>query len=166
MNNMQDIDRQKLFSQYPQLSIPISKGVSQSKLYKDIVLRGVPHNNMLSGDFVVNGVLGEYFDTPTGTVNIYVISKRTDFVHSLQALAHRCEPVEIPDSVGASTIRGLINWEKINRHKAEYLAAGGEAWSVEFRRFTADKSNYLDTIILLSSGYYSNISADFAGLSE
>ena len=35
---------------------------------------------------------------------------------------------------------------------------------MEFRRFTAEKANYLDSLILLSSGDYSNVSAETAAL--
>ena len=39
-------------------------------------------------------------------------------------------------------------------------------WNEEFERFTAEKSNYRDTIILLSAGVYSNIPAETVGLNE
>ena len=92
------------------------------------------------------------------------LENREDFEHAFRALAHRCEPVEIPASVGATTIRGLINWEKIHNHEKEYLQSGENDWDLEFRRFTAEKANYLDSLILLSSGDYSNVSAETAGL--
>ncbi len=56
--------------------------------------------------------------------------------------------------------------EKISRRKTEYLLSGGEDWPAEFRRFTADKSNYFDTLILLSGGEHSAVPAGEPGLSE
>ena len=39
-------------------------------------------------------------------------------------------------------------------------------WNAEFKAFTSDKKNYLDALIVLSYGPYSNISADRMGLSS
>ena len=39
-------------------------------------------------------------------------------------------------------------------------------WNAEFRRFTADKSNYQDTLIVLSAGPYSNVAAADAKMPE
>ncbi len=64
------------------------------------------------------------------------------------------------------TISGIINWEKINDHKARYIASGGTDWKEEFKRFTADRGNYRDTIILLSSGLYSAVPAKWVHMDE
>ncbi len=56
-------------------------------------------------------------------------------------------------------------WERIRRHKREYIASGGEDWKTEFRRFTQKRENYTDSLILLSSGFYSGISPEKAGMS-
>lgn len=105
-------------------------------------------------------------DTPAGTVDVLYLANREDFEHALRALAYQCEPVEIPSSVGANTVRGLINWEKIRNHKLQYIFSGGKDWQSEFKRFTADKKNYLDTIIILSAGNYSALPACEVGLTE
>lgn len=154
----------RLSKQYPQILLPIKVNEKDTPEYKNAVLRGIVMPEK-------DGFLGSDEDsltteeTPVGCVDILYLANRTDFVHALQALAYRCEPMEIPASVGASTIRGLINWEKIHNHKAQYFAAGGTNWNDEFRRFTADKTNYLDTIILLSKGEYSAVPACEIGLS-
>ena len=156
---------QQLAKRYPQLLLPIQAGIKDTPEYKNAVLRGrlVPGELLFVGSDM-DSLTTE--DTPAGRVEILYLSEREDFEHALRALAYRCEPVEILPSVGASTIRGLINWEKIHAHETAYRAAGGTDWNVELKRFTADKTNYLDTIILLSSGGYSNVSADKVGLSE
>lgn len=159
------LDYYLLASKYPQLLLPIEKNEKDTPEYKDAVLRGRPVSYEPCFIGSPEDRL-ETADTPVGQVEILYLANREDFVHALQALAYRCEPVEIPASVGASTIRGLINWQKIRNHQAMYLASGGENWSEEFNIFTSEKKNYQDTIILLSSGFYSAVPASIVGLSE
>lgn len=148
---------------YPQLRLAVRKDMSKSEIYRDVVLCGEPCMDRPDFSFSDEDTLS-IVNTPAGEAEILYLNHREDFVHAYRALAYRCEPVEIPDSVGAIAIRGLINWEKINRHHEEYLASGGEDWNGEFREFTSEKSNYLGEIILLSSGYYSNVSPEKVGL--
>lgn len=153
-----------LTRRYHQLLLPIAPGISSSELYKSAVLRGdIPD----SPPEFSGSALDSYqeLQTAVGTVGIWQLENREDFIHAVRALAHRCEPVPIPDAVGAQYISGLINWEKINTHRARYLAQGGQNWNLEFRRFIADKSNYTDSLILLSSGFYSNVAPEEVPLS-
>lgn len=154
-----------LLERYPQLVLPIEPNEMNTPEYKKAVLRGEPvcreANFICSPEDKLEKV-----ETPVGKVDILYLAHREDFEHALRALAYRCEPVDIPASVGANTIRGLINWQKIRSHKQAYILSGGTDWDKEFRRFTANKKNYLDTIILLSSGYYSAIPACEVNLSE
>ncbi len=155
----------RLAARYPQLALPIQAGLRDTALYKNAVLRGQPVE--AEPDFFTSPEDSfTVAETPVGPAEVLYLADRRDFEHALRALAYRCEPAEILPSVGASTIRGLINWEKINRRKTEYLLSGGADWPTEFRRFTADKSNYTDTLILLSGGEYSAVPAGELGLSE
>ncbi len=149
---------------YPQLQLPVRTGMKDSPLYRDVVLSGAPLPEEERLPFEAEAELSSV-TTPAGNAQILWLARREDFERVLCALAYRCEPAEIPASVGASTVRGLINWGKINAHKAAYLAAGGDDWAAEFRRFTADRKNYRDTLIVLSNGDYSAVSADVLGLS-
>lgn len=149
---------------YPQLQLPIRAGMKDSTLYQDVVLSGAPIPGEERRPFAAEGELS-VVTTPAGPAQILRLTRREDFERALRALAYRCEPEAIPASVGASTVRGLINWRKINEHKAAYLACGGEDWQKEFRRFTADRKNYRDTLILLSTGEYSAVKAEEIGLS-
>lgn len=153
----------KLSNRYPQLLLPIGKGVRDTEAYKDAVLRGKPLSGVPDFSFSPKDRLG-LEQTPAGEAEVLYLAERGDFEHAMRALAYRCEDVEILPSVGATTIRGLINWEKIRKHQQEYLAQGGENWGIEFRRFTADKCNYQDTLILLSAGEYSAVPASELGL--
>lgn len=155
----------KLVSSYPQLAIPIEHGIKYTPDYKDTVLRG----KLVSREPEFAGSPEDslsVIETPVGNVEILFLGNRQDFEHALRALAFHCEPVDIPGSVGANTIRGLINWQRIRSHKQEYILSGGRDWNEEFKKFTSNKKNYLDTIILLSSGYYSAIPASEVNLSE
>lgn len=64
----------------------------------------------------------------------------------------RCEPKPIPATQGASILDGVINWTKIRAHRAAFLLSeslkGNPApdWGAEFRRFTADKRNYQNSL--------------------
>lgn len=153
----------KLSQRYPQLLLPIRAGERETEEYRDAVLGGsrlerepkfiCPEEIELSA-----------CETPAGRAETVYFGLREDFVHAYCALAYRCEPADIPDSVGAGYIGGLINWEKIHTHRDEYLAAGGTDWEEEFGRFTSDRKNYRDSLILLSGGDYSNLSAGSVGL--
>ena len=148
---------------YPQLLLPVEEGISQSEEFKDAVLRGKPVDREPDFSFAAGDCLTSC-DTPAGRAEILFLENRDDFVHAYRALGYRCEPADIPPSVGAATILGLFNWEKIHAHEAEWLAAGNTDWPAEFARFTSDKANFVDTLILLSAGPYSSVSAQQAGL--
>ena len=154
-----------LARRYPQLLLPVDTGMRSSELYRRAVLRGdftpgVPDFSLDERD-----TLSEC-ETPAGRVEVLFLAERKDFEHAYRALACRCEPTEIPASVGASFITGLINWEKIRTHREEYIASGGENWSEEFARFTSRDENYRDTLLLLSAGEYSAVPAEMTGLSR
>ena len=154
-----------LAARYPQLSLPIVENARQTPEYKDAVLCGEPVDREPAFHFSEDDRLS-LESTPAGSIEVLSLANREDFVHAYRALACRCEPAAVPDSVGAVTVSGLINWEKIRRHEEEYLSAGGSDWDEEFQKFTSVKSNYLDTMILLSSGNYSNVPAAKLGLNE
>lgn len=148
---------------YPQLKLPLGAEMKLSPLYRSVVLRGEAYDG--DGGFRTSEKDSlTVFSTPYGDVRILYLEHREDFEHALRALAYGCEPREILPSVGANIISGLANWEKIRAHQREYLLGGGTDWHGEFRRFTSDKANYRDTLILLSSGYYSGISPEQMGL--
>lgn len=155
----------QLSQRFPQLALPIAINEKDTPEYKDTVLRGKPV--FREPEFIGSPEDSlSVIETPVGNVEILFLGNRQDFEHALRALAFHCEPVDIPGSVGANTIRGLINWQKIRSHKQEYILSGGRDWNEEFKKFTSNKKNYLDTIILLSSGYYSAIPASEVNLSE
>jgi hypothetical protein len=154
-----------LARQYPQLCLPIMPNERETEEYRACVLMGEPVRRAPEFAFSEEDEFS-FVSTPVGEVPVLVLADREDFVHAYRALACRCEPEVIPDSVGAVTVQGLINWEKIRRHRDAYLAEGGSDWDEEFRRFTSVNANYRDSFILLSTGSYSDIPAAAVGLGE
>lgn len=153
---------------YPQLYL--APGDESIEKYKSVVRRGkAPETKSLS-HFITNerdSCLTE--STPAGKIRIVTLNMREDFETFLNIMANRCVKKEIPVTQGASIIDGIANWKKINAYKEEYYKAELESgrlpdWPSEFKRFTTDKSNYLDAIILLGVGAYSGIPAERFGL--
>lgn len=105
-------------------------------------------------------------ETSQGKVEILFFDKRQDFETAVKLLAYKGRENPIPITMGAITLNGLVNWEKIYRHKEDYLNSGGSSWPLEFMRFTANPDNYRDTVILLSNGPYSDVSFLEAGFEE
>jgi len=154
-----------LSRRYPQLLLPISNETRHGEQYKNAVLRGGELFGTPDFSFSPDDVL-EVIETPAGMAEVLTLANRKDFEHCIRAMAHRCEECEIPPTMGASTISGLINWEKIRRHKNEYIESGGKDWDEEFALFTSDSRNFRDTIIVLSRGFYSALSPESAGFEE
>ena len=152
----------ELAESFPQLALPISNETRLGEEYKAVVLRGERLKRKPEFSFSPFDRL-ETAATPAGDVKVLSLHEREDFEHCIRALAHRCEAVELPKTMGASTISGLINWEKIRNHQKEYLADGGDDWDGEFARFTSDRNNYRDTVIVLSRGFYSALPSEEAG---
>ncbi len=149
-----------LSSRYPQLLLPIESGISKTETYKNAVLRGIKVDTELAFSLSAQDALSLY-QTPFGDVDVLFLANRNDFEHAYMALAYRCEPTAILPSVGAGIISGLINWKKIHEHQSFWQESGHTDWPTEFRRFTSEKQNYCDTLILLSSGPYSAIPAEW-----
>ena len=144
-----------LTQRYPQLTLAVEAGMSQSDEYKAITQRGrmpvaLPYT---FSDCEATELYTEH--TEAGDVEILVLPDRGDFVRFVQVMAYRCEPREVPLSMGAVTINNINNWRRIEAHKNEYLLSGKTDWGEEFKRFIAVPQNYRDSIIALSNGAYS-----------
>lgn len=79
----------------------------------------------------------ETVNTIVCDVEILMMYVREDFDHIIKAIAYKGEPIDIPSSIGAMAIFGLNNWEKVR----------------------AGLENYKDSLIVLSSGNYSNVTS-------
>ncbi len=153
-----------LAERYPQLYL--RPGIDTEDAYRAATGRGTrPDDTSLSLFLGSDRDALTTEQTPVGPVDVLYLYRREDFENALRLLAYRCRPETIPATTGAMTLDGLANWQKINTHMAEYLAAGHTDGAEEWKRFTADKQNYRDVLIVLSDGPYSNISAERAGMS-
>ena len=156
----------KYLYNYPQLSLGIQEGMSQSEEYRNIVRKGIMPDK-LAFPFELSGEEDEYtIDTPAGEVSVLYLPDRAIFEYFIKVLAHRNEPVEIPLSMGASLISGINSWRKIYAHKEEYLQSGKDDWDEEFTRFISVKENYKDTVLIVSKGYYSALKPEYINMNS
>ena len=156
----------KYLYKYPQLSLGIKEGMSQSEEYRNIVRKGIMPDK-LAFPFELSGEEDEYtIDTPAGEVNVLYLPDRAIFEYFIKVLAYRNEPVEIPLSMGASLISGINSWRKIYAHKEEYLQSGKDDWDEEFARFISVKENYKDTVLIVSKGYYSALKPEYINMNS
>lgn len=126
-----------LARRYPQILLPCEKGIKDTEEYKSVCLRGEKCDRPITFTMDPQDKL-ETVKTPAGDVEVLSLYKREDFVHACRCLGNKCEPVDIPDSTGAMAIFGLNNWDKVR----------------------AGLDDYKDSFIILSSGFYSNVSND------
>lgn len=158
---------EELAEVYPQLYL--TPGEQGAEDYKRVVLRGEDAPSHDLSHFHGSGQDSLTIEeTPAGPVQTITLGDRRDFELFLQIMANKCNPVQIPKTQGASILDGVINWTKIRAHQEEFLQNGGFIldWGQEFKRFTSDKRNYTDALIVLSIGPYSAVPAAEAGLSE
>src|SRR5205807_851198 len=89
----------------------------------------------------------------------------------VRALAMRNEPGPVPDSMGATLITGLNNWDRVASFRRRWQqeqgsGASAAAWASEFRRLAERTELYQDRLILLGEGPYSATPAEALGLPE
>lgn len=157
-----------LRGKFPQLRFQISAGVSESEAYRAATRRGLPHD----GDAGLELERPEDFSfslhpTPAGRIPVLISRHRPDFVSLVRALAHRSEPVLIPDSQGACMVAGFNNWDRIHRLKLEFAGRSEEEWRTEFTMNIKPQTDlYQDRFIILSDGPYSGVPATDLGMPE
>jgi hypothetical protein len=156
-----------------QLRFPIQAGISGTEKYRAATRKGISPESALPGWAPVDpaGLRLFLHQTPAGAIPVLTARNRQDFVTLVRALSMRNEPEPVPESMGATMISGLNNWDRIARYRILWekdnpLAAAIGGWSAEFSRLIARKELYQDRLIILSEGGYSNVSADTLGLPE
>lgn len=153
-----------------QLRFPVAAGVSATEAYQAATRRGdLPPGG--TGIVLEEPAALRVFlhPTPAGRVGVVVTGCRADFVTLLRALARRNEPDPVPESMGACTLGGFVNWDRVHRLRARFeagvLDAGGaRTWDEAFAWVRARKELYQDRFILLSPGPYSGVAAAELGL--
>lgn len=171
----------ELASRHYQLYFAPQKGMSASKEYERVVLcggkpdcfSGIAEGKVSAETLPMPpGFCGSqndslfFIQTPVGAVECAYLENRADFERLIQVLVYHCENTPVPASMGACTVRNLVNWRKIEARKAEYFAAGGNpfAWQQEFDEFTKKKENYRENLIIISKGAYSAVPAKEIGM--
>lgn len=154
---------------YPQLFlVPGDEGAQE---YKNVVTKGqTPTHQTLEHFRTSENDVCSCEQTPAGAVRVVTLHERADFETFLRIMANRCTLCEIPRTQGASFLNGVISWGRIRAHQAAWLEAersrgmSSPDWGAEFQRFTADKGNYLDSLVVLSVGPYSGVDGAVFGL--
>lgn len=141
---------------YPQLYL--NPDIDSQEDYRSIVLRGTsPADDKKRLDHYRGSEFDSdvTVDTPAGVVRVVTIGDRHDFELVLRGfLAAKNGPSDpVPSSQGAAMIT-VFNWPRIHAHLAKFLPFERAA---ELKRFTSVKENYLDMLIVLSRGPYSDI---------
>lgn len=144
-----------LRDQFPQLRFPVAAGISASDAYRAATRRGM---EVMTAEFLVleHPEQLSFFLHPTaaGRIPVLVSGHRSDFITLVRALAHRNEPVMIPDSQGACMVAGFNNWNRIRQ------------MGDDFHALQSQKALYQDRFIILSDGPYSGVPAHDMGMSN
>lgn len=154
-----------LQERFVQLRCPVRPGISGDADYRAATRQGrferaaayTPGLGLAHPE----GMLLSIVPTMAGRVPVLVVGDRADFERVVQALTSRNEPAPVPLSMGACMVSGLINWDRVQRHRDAWQraspAAGEAAWSEEFTRLAAQKALYQDRLIILARGPYSGV---------
>ncbi len=110
--------------------------------------------------------------TPAGRVLLLTLADRRDFEMLLIILTNKSVIKKIPSSQGASILDGVVNWNRIHAHMAEFVKEAEKNGienpdtDTEFASFTLNLANYKEALIVLSVGPYSAFSASAVGIAE
>lgn len=154
------------------MRFPVREGMNEEPAYRLSTRSGeMPPVDMEPAEIVdPEGVELLIAESIAGAVPVIRARDRRDFVTLVQVLARRNEPQDIPDSMGACLVKGLTNWDRVARYREAWAAkaddASHTAWQKEFRRIVPQKELYKDTLLILSHGPYSSLSAADAGRDE
>ncbi len=152
-----------------QLGFPVREGISRSGAYLAATRRGAP---VPAGPGLEledpEAIELELYPSLGGSIPLLTATRRGDFVTLVRALSARNEPVPVPDSMGACIVSGLVNWDRVHRHRRAWEErhpdAGEEAWRHEFSALASRRELYQDRLILSSRGPYSGLAASRVGL--
>ncbi len=163
-----------LRDRFVQLRFPVEEGISQTKEYRLATKRG----RFEAAERYAEGVpfaepgnitMGVY-SSLAGRVPVILAGQRSDFEALVRVFSSRNEPEPVPASMGACIVTGFNNWDRVRSYRRNWehelgRAASEEEWHQEFREAVIpNKRLYQDRFIILSSGYYSDCSAESLGV--
>lgn len=158
-----------------QFQFPIKQGISQTPDYRQATRQGKLEEGMsLKTGLTFNQperLSLILYETLAGLIPVIIADDRNDFITLVQALTKGNEPYLVPESMGACLVGNYNNWERIRQYKAQWIdrnpnCCGETDWQLEFQHLILKKELYQDRFIILSTGNYSNVSAQQLGLTE
>ena len=162
-----------------QLQFPIKEGISEVKNYQAATKQGVTTEDMSEATGLAlrqpDQVQLFLHETLVGLIPVILVGDRQDFVRLIQAFTKKNEPSPVPDSMGACIVGGYNNWDRINEYRSRWSDQWTSQqsslpseldWQTEFKKIIPQKSLYQDRFIILSKGFYSNVSASVLRLEE
>ncbi len=166
---------QALSSKLVQLQFPILQGISQTEAYRFATRKGIPVNGMIEATGLILQQPEQLqlilHQSLAGAIPVLLTRNREDFVSLVQALTMRNEPLPVPASMGACMVTGFNNWDRVRQYRQQWEVknfgnCSESSWLEEFGRLIPQKQLYQDRLIILSDGFYSNVSASDIGLTE
>jgi hypothetical protein len=155
-----------------QLCFPIQAGMSQNPAYMAVTRKGMPVEGLAEATGLELKAPDQLqlalHSSPAGRIPLLITACREDFVSLVQAFTRRNEPEPVPEAMGAAIVAGYNNWDRVHRYRQawEQTQDLGSTWPQAFSRLRQDKVLYQDTLIILSDGPYSGVSAAELGLAE
>jgi hypothetical protein len=164
-------DLRVLADALPQLAFPIAAGISETDAYRAATRRGKPPDAAIPLPLRdATAVTLSVEPSLAGAVPVFAVTDRDDFEALVRAFTARNEPVPVPASQGACVVAGYVNWDRVRRARAAWLAAHPEdgllTWSAEFARLKADPARWQDRFVILYDGPYSAVAARDLGLDD
>lgn len=151
---------------------PITSGISKTESYRKATLSGKSTATLPEASGLLlqepEHLQLEIHEGLAGKIPILIVPNAEDFKQVVRALAHKNEPVALPDSMGALFIKGLNNWDRIYQLKREFLTKNSPLdWPATFKNnIIPQKELYQDQLIVLSKKPYSNVPSESMELSE
>ncbi|GAA6623365.1 DUF7005 family protein [Scytonema sp. NUACC26] len=158
-----------------QLKFPILKGISHTSAYRSATRKGVPVDTMPQATSLIlkqpEKLQLMIHQSLAGAIPVLLTGNREDFVSLVQALTMRNEPLPVPASMGACMVAGFNNWDRVRLYRKQWEGqnpanCSEASWAAEFGRLIPQKDLYQDRFIILSDGFYSDVSANDIGLPE
>ncbi|MDZ7952370.1 DUF7005 family protein [Nostoc sp. DedQUE09] len=166
---------QTLSTKLVQLKFPILQGISQTEAYRSATRKGASVDGMVEATGLILQQPEQLqlilHQSLAGVIPVLLTRNREDFVSLVQALTMRNEPKPVPASMGACMVTGFNNWDRVRQYRQQWGMknfgnCSESSWLEEFGRLIPQKQLYQDRLIILSDGFYSNVSASDIGLSE
>ena len=107
---------ERLRKDLPQLYVSPMREARLGNQYKQLVLQGVtPTSKDVNGGLKEPGGFSFVLESHwCGSMPVIRVKNKNEFDMLLQCLVHRCEPVEIQESVHSQAVSGLIHWGLIS----------------------------------------------------